>query len=107
MFYTGVGFQRHHKCTYCTAPVRGAARQERTTLTARFGVARFGVAGLGVRCRLRTNRIEGIEQDQTGKKAADMRLPSDRLALLAADRHSAEAEQHVESEPDDEEHQEP
>jgi hypothetical protein len=41
---------------------------------------------------VRNHRIEGIEQQQTGKKAADMRLPGDFLTFFATDLHGAETE---------------
>src|SRR5580692_4625685 len=117
MFYTSSGFQRHHECAYCSAlfaahwRVVQRGKIKYTPLTARPSVGRplgwLGVARLSGRFRLRNFRIKSVEQDQAGKKAADMGLPGDRLAVLAADRHRAEAEQHVQSEPDDQEHQEP
>lgn len=45
-----------------------------------------------------SDRIEQAEQEQAGGKAADMRLPGDRL-LLAGERDRAEPEQQIHAKP--------
>src|SRR5215475_13811898 len=55
---------------------------------------------------LRDWRIESIEQDEAGEKAAYVRLPGDLLPLFG-NRHGAEAKERIQSEPYGDEGQEP